>query len=365
MIPAGIKLANNRLVASAGAARTHWRNMFFPICAQTALRPSFNDSTGHNISGRAINETAEHQINLMKWLHSETKCPVAYPCMDLNLEAGAVARANKADVAFMDMGEDVALEVVPFLDENTIFANLKPVTPSSDPLMLSRAAFFKMASEDATLKELTLSAWMAGPFTLAGKITRTDAITSLSMNAMADPEGKEAAAFRACLDYATATAIVYSKALERAGAKAIVMLEPSVKWTNPYIFHEFVVQRINAIIHGLEIPVIFHACGDTSAFFESFAEINAEGFSLDKETDLRQMSALRPDALMVGNYDNTRIFDQTPEAITGGTETMLRKYAELDANGHYLPATGCEITSPITPEQLRAFAAGARPAGQL
>jgi len=349
----------NRLVSTIGGARMHVKSLSFPICSQTALRPSFNQDSGTNISGRAVNETAEHQVALMKWFHDQTDCAFAYPCMDLNLEGGAVAKANGIDVAFRDMGDDVASEVVPFLDENSTFANLQPVDPLSDHLMRSRIDFFRKASEDTVLRDLMLSAWMAGPFTLAGKITRTDAITNISMNAMADAECEQAHTFKACLDYATATAIGYAKALEKAGAKNIVMLEPSVKWTNPSVFQTFIAPRINEIIAELGIPVIFHACGDTSPFFNGFVSLNVDGFSLDKEVDLKQMAALRPDALMIGNYDNTQIFNQDPEVIASNAKAMIGLHQMLDSTGHYLPATGCEITSPITVEQLQAFARGA------
>ncbi len=352
---------NNRLVSTIGAARIQGRNLSFPICSQTAVRPSFNQDNRTNISGRAINESAEHQVALMKWFHDRTGCAFAYPCMDLNLEGGAVAKTNGINIAFTDMGDDVALEVVPFLDENSVFTNLKPADVMSDPLMRSRIDFFREANEDPVLRDLMLSAWMAGPFTLAGKITKAYSLTSLSMNAMADPEGTEAGSFRACLDYATATALSYAKALEKAGAKSIVMLEPSLQWSNLYIFQEFVVPLINSIIDGINIPVIFHACGDTSRFFPGFAAVNADGFSLDKEVDLNQMAALRPDALMIGNYDNTGIFSQEPKIITNAARAMVRKYAALDARGLYLPATGCEVTSPITVEQLQAFARGTAP----
>jgi uroporphyrinogen decarboxylase len=352
---------NNRLVSTIGAARIQGRNLSFPICSQTAIRPSFNQSNGTNVSGRAINESAEHQFSLMKWFHDRTGCAFAYPCMDLNLEGGAVAKANGINIAFVDMGDDVALEVVPFLDEHSILENLKPVDVMSDNLMCSRIDFFRKASEDTVLRDLILSAWMAGPFTLAGKITRTDAITTLSMSAMADPESKEADAFKTCLDYATATAIAYAKALEKAGAQSVVMLEPSLKWTNPFIFNEFAVPKINDVIANLGIPVIFHACGDTSAFFEGIASVRAEGFSLDKEVNLGAMSALRPDALMIGNLDNTQMPGQDPVLIKKAAQEMTRRYTQLDADGLYLPATGCEITSPITVEQLQAFAEGTAP----
>ncbi len=350
--------ASNRLVSTIGTARKQGRNLFLPICSQTALRPSFNQSRGSSTPGRDINEKESHQIALMRWLHQDTGCKFAYPCMDLNLEGGAVARKNGISIAFMDMGDDVALEVVPFLDENSAFGNLRPVDPMSDPLMRSRINFFRSANEDTVLRDLILSGWMAGPFTLAGKITRADALTALSMSAMADPESKEAAAFKACLDYATSTAKDYAKALEKAGAQNIIMLEPSLKWSNPFIFGEFIVPKINEVIEDLGIPVTFHACGDTSAFFEGIASVKAEGFSLDKEVDLSAMSALRPDALMIGNLDNTQMPGQPPSIIRKTAQEMIRRYAQLHADGLYLPATGCEITSPITAEQIMAFAEG-------
>ena len=367
MISAEIKLANNRLVKNIGKQRIAGNNRFFPICALSSLQRSYQaQNPASAATGRDIFNDHLRQLDFACWLHDRTGISAVHPCMDLNLEAGAVARANNFDDCFKDADQDQPLEVVPFLPENTDFSKLRVPSPDDDPLMSDRLAFFS-GSKQIDFGNAIRTAWIIGPYSLSAKIMDPQKLSTLShMAGVLGEESDEAKQMNACFDYATSCIKAYAQALESAGAQAIVMLGPAggCGVITPDNFGKSIVPRINAVIDSLDIPLAFHACGDTARYFDAFAMINAEGFSLDREVDLMKMHRLRPDAMMIGNFDNTTMHFRTPFEICRAALSMSKKYAELDAMGKWWPGTGCEITSPVGTDRINMFAMAVHPSAR-
>lgn len=344
--------------------RTSGENVYLPIVGLTAITALFNKDT-HQAEPYTPRDTtidADKQIEVMAWLAKRIGMHIVYPSMELDTEPEAVAMANGFYDKAVKADEDADRKqegLIPLLHHGFVDPNTDPATlafpdPEKSPLMKARIEFIRKARLDKRFEGKKIMAFLQGPFSSFATIVDE---SNASMMSMKDPKQLEK-----WLDFATEIAITYGKKLVEAGADSITILEPAGgQHMRPKEFDRYVVPRINRIIASLGVPVIFHACGNTTPFFKAFARINAVGFSLDEEVDLSQMAALRPDAVMIGNYDQKNINSQKPDEILSVSRAMLARYAALDGKGCLLPGPGCEVTALNSLEQLDSLREGLRP----
>jgi uroporphyrinogen-III decarboxylase/transcriptional regulator with XRE-family HTH domain len=361
--PLQLRIKSLRGLRELGFRRLNGENIFMPICGTepsshgtTSIIDLFNMETGRSYTIRELREGSDKQIEVMKWLSQRVGMPIIYPFMDLNIEPQAIATANgKGSVIEYD-GTGEPLRALPFVKLSDIDSGLAQPDPAQDMLMAQQIQFINQARADEQLCDKGIVGWVQGPLSILVSILGIEEAIYL----ITDP-GR----FEKWLDYADGVVKAYAQALVEAGADSICILEPTATtFLHPDRFGSIMVERINAIIaeiNSIGAPVIYHACKDTTLHFGQFARINAQGFSLDKEVSLSDFALLRPDAVLLGNVDNVNMFTKDPATIYNESLEMIEKVEEVERNGLYIPATGCEILTLDNErgmEQLQAFAQG-------
>jgi hypothetical protein len=94
----------------------------------------------------------------------------------------------------------------------------------------------------------------------------------------------------------------------------------------------------------------------------------AQGFSLDAAVDITKFHQIRPDAVLIGNFDNKTMMHDSPEVLARNAEGMLTHALKIELMEKLIPATGCEITAlneKTAIRQLQAFAEGVRPISSI
>ena len=350
--------AENPLARLAALRRTD-TNVYFPIIALGAVIDAYNETHKATYREQNVRGDAAAQTAIMAWLAKELDLQIVYPFMDLTVEPQAVAAANGfGDVLTVIEYDDATPEysVKPFIDPAADPATFVVPDPAQDVFMRQQLDFIRRARGNTALSGKAIMAWVIGPVTLVGRMIGEE---EMAVRSVLEPEQ-----FGLLLDYATRVIQRYVDALGDAGADAVCLLEPETILTNPAGFEEYAVPRINQIaqdIRARKMISIFHACGDTHMYFPAFASIAMDGFSLDRDIALSDFAALRPDAVMIGNYDNTVISREDTKTIVENSRSLLGRLSLIEEQGKCIPGTGCEIKTPVTIEQLRALEHGLKP----
>ncbi len=182
-------------------------------------------------------------------------------------------------------------------------------------------------------------AYAIGPFTLAGLMmgAQSAAIATL----------KNRNYIKSVLEYTVNVVCEYVKALGRAGADMIAILEPTATILSPRAFEEFSGQYIKRIVGCTQKPIILHICGDTTHLVKKMCETGAQALSLDGPVNFPNIIKDVPqDIVLVGNIDPVRVMmNMKPDQVYSETSKLLES---MKGHDNFILSTGCDLP-PETP----------------
>lgn len=116
---------------------------------------------------------------------------------------------------------------------------------------------------------------------------------------------------------------------------------------------ELSVEYTKNIFNSLEVPVLYHVCGDTNHQLKVLKHSGADVVDLDREVDLGiARSVLGNETIIRGNIDPIAFVRKTPEEIEN---LSLKCVEEVGGPESFILSAGCEIPPDSRPENLSAM----------
>ncbi len=199
-------------------------------------------------------------------------------------------------------------------------------------------------------------AYVIGPFSLAGLLMGA---TEAAMATMTEP-----GLLHQVLRFCSGVISRYARALERAGADMVVILEPSASFLSPRQFREFAGRYVQEIIGTLTTVPILHICGQTTPLLEAMLETGAHGLSLDAMVSLPEAARRLPsDVVLIGNLDTIEVMNQsTPNQVYRAATDLI---TAMSPYPNFVLSTACDLPAETPLENIHAMMDAARgwPAG--
>jgi len=257
--------------------------------------------------------------------------------MDLSVEASALG----LPVRF-------PLDDSPTVERHLIrsVADLGQVT-SSDVLTDGRVAVYieTMRLMSRYLDSIK-GAYVTGPFTLAGLLLGA---SEAAMATVTEPE-----LMQAVLRFTSGVIARYSRALERAGADVICLLEPTASFLSPKLFRKFALPYIQEIIGTFEAVPVLHICGNTTHLLDGMVETGAHGLSLGPLVDFpAAVQRVPEDVVLIGNLDPVSVLrDMTPNGVYTTTRHLVDS---MEGHSNFIVASGCDLPMDTPLENIHAM----------
>jgi len=277
-------------------------------------------------------DDSEQMTRLAMAAHTEWNVPSVRVPFCMTVEAEALGcEVNRGAVDIQPSVRD-RLEDITRLGELDISAGRLPVVLESVRSLREQVG-----------NDIPVLASFVGPFTLAGHLLD---VARMMVNLMKKPADVEDV-----LDRCVYISASYGTELARAGADALVMLEPSASTSliGPPHFEKFAAPYISRVINELKAsPVILHICGRTQPIIPMMAGTGATALSIEEEVDVAAAKMEVPGAVLIGNLD-------TANLLLSGTPAQVEEVAlKALREGIDVLAPGCGV-APRTPgENIKA-----------
>jgi uroporphyrinogen decarboxylase len=265
--------------------------------------------------------------------------------MDLSVEASALGLPVR-----FPLDESPSVEYHPI----KAVGDLAHVT-NSDILSDGRVAvYIETMRLMARYLDVLKGGYVIGPFSLAGLLMGA---SEAAMATVTEP-----ALLHAVLRFTSGVVSRYARALERAGADMIAILEPSASFLSPRHFREFAGQYLQETISTLRTVPILHICGQTTHLLDAMVETGAQGLSLDSMVDLPTAARRVPaDVVLIGNLDTVRVMiEQTPNQVYRSTCDLLEAMAPFS---NFVASTACDLPMETPLENIHAMIEAVRTGG--
>lgn len=299
---------------------------------------------GAALTGTSIKEnlcSADLQVKSLLALTGEVEPDIIFPMMDLSIESEALGLP-------VVLPEDES----PSVEEHPVASSADLEKLKSFNLESGRIQVFpEVVTSLKEQSDAKICAYVCGPFTLAGLLMGA---TEILMASYDDGQSvKEITSF--CEDIIK----TYSKKLEKCGADAICILDPTAVMLSPDTFADFAGDYVKRLVDELNVPVILHICGNTTHLLKPMLDTGVHGLSLDMDVNLAEIMQSVPENIVVmGNIDSKSLMPcGTPEEIARTTESLLDATA---AFGNFIPSTGCDLPPETPLENMIAFSKAIR-----
>jgi uroporphyrinogen decarboxylase len=188
--------------------------------------------------------------------------------------------------------------------------------------------------------------YVIGPFSLAGLLLGA---TEAAMATVMDPQ-----LLHAVLRFSSGVVSRYARALERAGADMIAILEPTASFLSPAQFREFAGRYLQDIISTLRTVPILHVCGQTSNLIDAMVETGAHGLSLDSMVDFPTVIKRVPeDVVLVGNLDTVQVMiEMAPNQVYRATRNLVEA---MQPYPNFILSTACDLPMETPLENIHAM----------
>lgn len=268
---------------------------------------------------------AELQARSLYKLAERTRPDAVFTMMDLSVEAGSLGLPVR-----FPLDESATVEWHPVKTA----ADLEPFKVI-DPIYDGRVWVFLETIRLLKQKlNIPVGAYVIGPFTLAGLMMGANDIAIATMET---PD-----VVHATVNFCERAVIDYAKALQKAGADMIAILEPTGVILSPEQFWEFSGRSVQNIVRQLDMRTILHICGNTMHLVERMCQTGAQGLSLDSVVDFPKAASLMPsDVVLIGNINPVETMLQgTRERVRRETIALLKA---MDPYPNFIMSTGCDL----------------------
>jgi len=269
---------------------------------------------------------------------------IAFPLMDLSVEANAIGRYTifpTRDSATVPQDRFVIDEIEHFKDINISF----------DSRVIGYVETVKLMSIGLPEKVMK-GAYVTGPYTVAALIMGAQ---EAAMATVTKP--KE---LHTLCDVMTDKIQEYVRLLISAGAEVICILEPSAVMLGPKQFHQFstyYVRHINQSCRYSGVSTIYHTCGNTMHHIGNMIDGGVGGISLDSKdvgVDMVRVAEQLPEeVVLIGNINPTKTM------ALGNTEEVRKEVHELlqvmRRYPNFILSTGCDLPQDTPIENIKVF----------
>ncbi|MBI4827686.1 MAG: MtaA/CmuA family methyltransferase [Nitrospinae bacterium] len=140
----------------------------------------------------------------------------------------------------------------------------------------------------------------------------------------------------------------YGRALARAGADVLMVVDGTSQTLMPDQFREFSAPYAARLIQALDKPAILHVCGAATRLIADMAKTGAKALSIDQQVPPARARTDAGNLALVGNLDVSRLYLGTPEDAA---------CMALDARaaGFDIVAPGCGIIPQTPLENIAAY----------
>jgi uroporphyrinogen decarboxylase len=280
---------------------------------------------------------AELQARSLYKLAELTQPDAIFVMMDLSVEAGALGLPVRFPTDESATVEWHPVKTVSDLDQYKVI----------DSLYDGRVWVF-LETVRLLKQKLTMpiGAYVVGPFTLAGLMMGANDI------AMATVESPDIV--HATVNFSEHVIIDYAKALQRAGADMVCILEPTGVILSPDAYWEFSGRATENIIRHLDTRTILHVCGNTTHLLDKMCQTGTQGLSLDAAVNFPDIAPRVPaDVVLIGNVNPVTVMLQgTPKIVRKATTALL---AAMSPYRNFMMSTGCDLPAETPLENIVEF----------
>lgn len=187
-----------------------------------------------------------------------------------------------------------------------------------------------------------------GPFTLGAVLNGSE---NFMMNCMTDEEP-----VHAFLEKVTEFLISYLSEYKKAGARAVMVAEPSISMVSPAMAREFSNAYLQKVIHAVQddnFSVVYHNCGAVNRHLDAIAELDAAAFHFGSEVNLAlAFEKIGAEKAILGNIEPRLFLHNGSEEVRGQTEKLLQAFAEKE---NFVLSTGCDLSPQAEKASIQAF----------
>ena len=325
------------LLEQLEAARSEKRRLVVPLLGFPGLT-----MTGTTI--KVAQQNYGEHFRVIKALSREFQADVAFPLMDLAVEANALGLYT-----VFPQNESATVLRDAFSIES--LAGLNRINVSFDTRLLGYVETLKLMNLGLPGSVLR-GAYVIGPYTLAALLMGAD---EAAMATVMQPGN-----LRKVCEFTTEVIQKYVRQLIAAGAQIICILEPSAVMLSPGQFWEFsagFIRHINDSVQYSHASTIYHTCGNTMHLLDKMVESGVDGVSLDSPAagvDLPAAArSLAPEVVVMGNINPTgAILHGTPADVEAEVSQLL---TAMDFHPNFVLSTGCDLPQETPLDNIAAF----------
>jgi MtaA/CmuA family methyltransferase len=268
---------------------------------------------------------AELQARTLYKLVEQTRPDAVLTMMDLSIEAGALGLPVRYPLAESATVEWHPVERVADLEQYKV---IEPLYDGRIWVFLETVRLLKAKLQ------IPVGAFVSGPFTLAGLMMGANDV------ALATLERPEVVL--AAVNFCEHVVIDFAKALQRAGADMICILDPTAVILSPPAYWEFAGRSTQNVIRHLDTRTMLHICGDTTHLVDMMCDTGVQALSLDSLVSLPEIAPRVPsDVVLMGNVNPIgALLRGTPDEVREETTALLDAMAGF---GNFIASTGCDL----------------------
>lgn len=282
-------------------------------------------------------EDVDTQFETIEKLKEKFEPDIIFPLMDLSVEAEALGlEIKKPD------NESYSVKEHPIKNSE----DLKQLSiPDLENSRLS--VFIKVVEKmKKNLGDTLIVAYVIGPYSLADLLSGTE---DTAMNTIMQPEF-----LHETLEFTTKVIDDYGKAMIKAGADGVCILEPAGVLLSPQTYEEFSGNYVKKLKQSWESLVFLHICGNTTNIIPKMVDTGCDGLSIDAPVDLVGVKNLIPDdVLVIGNVNPVA-------TIAYGSREDVEKESTALIEGmkdrkNYVLSSGCDIPADAKLDNIHAM----------
>ncbi|NLG26411.1 MAG: hypothetical protein GX557_00745 [Chloroflexi bacterium] len=188
--------------------------------------------------------------------------------------------------------------------------------------------------------------YVIGPFSLAALLMGA---SDAAMYTIDQPE-----LMHTVLRFASGVISRYARALDRAGATTIAILEPSASFLSPRQFAEFSGHYVGEIMSTLSSIPILHVCGNTTRLMPAMIETGAQALSLDSMVNFPEVIRKLPeDMVLMGNLDTVEVMQyMTPNQVYRTTRDLVEA---MQPYPNFVLSSACDLPQETPLENIHAL----------
>jgi uroporphyrinogen decarboxylase len=298
---------------------------------------------GGHLVGASVQEMAtdmNKQVAAQLALYDQFQMPFAMSAMDLSVEAEEFG----SDITFSETE-------VPTVNGRLV-THMEAVEDLRIPVVGTKRTRVYLETVHQLARhhgmQMTLGG-MIGPFSLAGRLF---GVSEILAETVGDPE-----LVLALLHKTTGFLVAYARAFKEAGAKGVIIAEPTAGLMSPssaLLFSSPFIKRIIQTVEDDQFQVILHNCGARIAHLDAKLQSDAKILHFGKPMDLHTaITRIPSDVVICGNLDPSEIFvGYSAEELRVHTRQLLE---HMKPYKNFVISSGCDIPAHTPMENITAF----------